>query len=73
VASAGDAFELLSLALRPTSVREDAPQLPVAAHESGLEKTRGTPVTVPAHPEFAESLRAAHAARTIDAGVLAGK
>src|SRR6266851_7203466 len=34
-ASACDAFELLSLALRPTSVREDAPQF-VAAHESGL-------------------------------------
>jgi hypothetical protein len=38
-----------------------------------LRKSRGTPVTVPVHPEFAESLRAAHAARTIDAEVLAGK
>jgi hypothetical protein len=37
-ASACEAFELLSPALQPTSVREDAPQSFFAAHELGLEQ-----------------------------------
>jgi hypothetical protein len=37
---ARQATGLLSLALRPISVREDAPQLFVAAHESGIGPSR---------------------------------
>jgi hypothetical protein len=44
------------------------------AVQIATEKSRGnTTVAVPVHPEFAESLRAAHAARTIGAEVFTGK
>lgn len=44
------------------------------AVQIATEKSRGnTTVTVPVHPEFAESLRAARAARLIGAEVFAGK
>jgi integrase len=42
------------------------------AVQIATEKSRGN-VTVPVHPEFAESLRAARAARTIGVEVFAGK
>jgi integrase len=44
------------------------------AVQIATEKSRGnTTVTIPVHPEFAESLRAARAARTIGAEVFTGK